>query len=590
MKVQNDRRCWPRQTLEPPEVAILYMEAANQASGATMERLPRKLFVDLLNRSTNGVSFKTNQKIEPGKGFHLCAFNPAEKSWELFKGKAVWIKQDAETKAYNQIGAELQLTAQRDQLLGDEEGLDKKRPLASDYRFFRRTELLKSIPRDAVSPLLNCVTFKHVKAGQRFIIQGEFGDGAYLIQRGTCAVNVEKDRKLNLVARLREGDIVGEMAILTGEPRSSHVDAETDMHLWKLPKVQFNSISEEFPELRSFLTDVLARWFETRTVTAERRIGKYLITDIIGKGGYSVVYRGVHEALNMPVAIKMLKHDKSMNPDFYENFRDEAKTIAHLNHENIVKVYDIEEAYRTIFIVMEHLHGMPLDDVLKRMSPLPVPRALSILIQVCAGLSCSHNQGVLHQDIKPANIFVQLNDKVKIVDFGLACCPGHVDDLCWPGTVFYTSPEYIEGDPVDERSDVYSLGITAYEMVTGQLPFLEDSCAKAMHFHLHEDAPNPTEIVPDLPTALCDFIIKACRRNPAERYQSVAQALEDLHHLAKRFGLNDKDLLTERRRMATFFLLYKDEQQQVLNRLMESLSSMVRELGIELKATELKDL
>jgi tRNA A-37 threonylcarbamoyl transferase component Bud32 len=557
---------------------------------ATMERLPRKLFVDLLNRSTNGVAFKTKQKIDPGKAFHLCAFNTAEKSWELFKGKAIWIKQDSETSGYNQLGAELQPADQRAQLLGDEEGHDKKMPLASDYRFFRRTELLKSISRDAVCPLLNCVTFKHVKAGQRFISQGEFGDCVYVIQCGICVVNLEKDGELNPVARLHEGDIVGEMAILTEEPRSSHVDAETDMHLWKLTKVQFDSISEEFPELRCFLTDVLARWFETRTVTAERRIGKYLITDIIGKGGYSIVYRGVHEALNMPVAIKMLKHDTAMNPDFYEKFGEEAKTIARLNHENIVKVHDIVEVYRTIFIVSKHLHGMPLDHILKRMSRLPLPRALDILIQVCTGLAYAHNQGILHQDIKPGNIFVQPNDKVKIVDFGLACCPGHVDNLCWPGTIFYTSPEYIKGDPVDEQSDIYSLGITAYEMVTGQRPFLEDGCAKAMHFHLNEDVPDPAEIVPDLPTALCDFIIKACRRDPAERYQNVAQALEELHHLAKRFGLTDKDLFTEKRRMATFFLFYKDEHQQALDRLMEDFRTMVRKLGIELKATELKDL
>jgi CRP-like cAMP-binding protein len=148
------------------------------------------------------------------------------------------------------------------------------------------------------------------------------------------------------VARLQDGDIVGEMALITGEPRSAHVDTETDMQLWCLTKAQFDELSEAYPDLRSFLTDLVTQWFETRTVTAERKIAKYILTDIIGKGSYSIVYRGVHQALNMSVAIKMMKHDMAMENDFIKNFRNEAKTIAKFNHENIVKVYDIEERYQ----------------------------------------------------------------------------------------------------------------------------------------------------------------------------------------------------------------------------------------------------
>ena len=137
--------------------------------------------------------------------------------------------------------------------------------------------MLKSISRDAVCPLLNCITFRHVKAGQRFITQGESGDDCFIIQEGTCIINVEKDGELIPVARLQEGDIAGEMALITGEPRSAHVDAETDMQLWCLTKEQFDKISEAFPDLRSFLTDLVTKWFETRTVTAERKIAKYIL-------------------------------------------------------------------------------------------------------------------------------------------------------------------------------------------------------------------------------------------------------------------------------------------------------------------------
>ena len=239
---------------------------------------------------------------------------------------------------------------------------------------------------------------------------------------------------------------------------------------------------------------------------------------------------------------------------------------------------------------MEHLDGAPLDHILARMPRLPVLRALDILLQACAGLAYAHEQGIVHQDIKPGNILVQLDDRIKILDFGLACSPGDVDNLCWPGTVFYASPEYIEGDPVDARSDIYSLGITAYEMLTGQKPFIEDSAAKAVHFHLNEDIPDPAETVPDLPGPLRNFILKACRRDRKKRYQSMAEAVEYLRPLAEQFGLTDKASFAERRRMATFFMIYKDYHQSALTRLMEEFGTRAQELGIDMKMADLKDI
>ena len=450
--------------------------------------------------------------------------------------------------------------------------------------------LLSFFSEPVKSSFLEGMTCRVVKAGERFVDQGEVRDSAYIIQRGSCLVIAEKEGELHPVDHRTRGDIVGVRSLLTGEPQTAHVEAETDMELWVLNKKLFEDIFQKEPELLDFLTELVVARFDSRRPTADRLIGKYIATDIIGRGGYSIVYRGIHAGLNMPVAIKMLKHDLAMDRDFSEKFRNEAKTIARLNHENIVKVYDIEELYRTTFIIMEHLDGAPLDRVLARMRRLPVLRALDILLQACAGLAYAHEQGIVHQDIKPANIFVQLDDRIKILDFGLACSPGDVDNLCWPGTVFYASPEYIEGDPVDARSDIYSLGITAYEMVTGQKPFAEDNGAKAVHFHLHEDIPDPAEVVPDLSRALRDFILKACRRDLKERYQSVAEAVEDLRPLAEQFGLANKASLAQRRKMATFFMIYKDYHQSALTRLMEEFGARAHELGIDMKMADLKDM
>jgi CRP-like cAMP-binding protein len=439
-------------------------------------------------------------------------------------------------------------------------------------------------------PFLDRMTCRIVKAGQRFITQGEIRDSAYIIQRGSCLAIVEKGGELHPVDHRSRGDIVGVRSLLTGEPQTAHVEAETDMELWILNKALFEDISQDEPQLLDFLTELVVSRFESRRPTADRLIGKYIATDIIGRGGYSIVYRGIHAGLNMPVAIKMLKHDLAMQRDFSEKFRNEAKIIARLNHENIVRVYDIEELYKTTFIIMEHLDGAPLNHILARMKRLPALRALDILLQACAGLSYAHEQGIVHQDIKPGNIFVQHDDRIRILDFGLACSPGDVDNLCWPGTVFYASPEYIEGDPVDPRSDIYSLGITAYEMVTGQKPFIEGDAAKAIHFHLHEDIPDPAEVVPDLPRPLRNFILKACRRDREKRYQGLGEATADLRPLAEQFGLTNKASFAERRRMATFLMIYKDYHQSALNELMEEFGARAQELGIDMKMADLRNI
>jgi len=583
---QQSRRHSPRTFLDPPEVGILFLEEAGYVPGTVLARPPKKLFVDLMNRSDEGVAIRTERKIMPATVFYLSAYNRAKRRWDLFVGEAKWTLPAEEKDSRYKLGAALKQTQDTSGLFGD--SLDKKMPLASDYQFFRKTDLLKSISRDSVCPILNCLTFKHVKAGQRFMTQGEPGDDCYIIQDGTCVINVERNGQLVPVARLQAGDIVGEMAIITGEPRSAHVDAETDMQLWRLTKAQFDAISDSFPDLRSFLTDLVTKWFETRTITAERRIAKYLITDIIGSGGYSIVYRGVHEALRMPVAIKMMKHDLATNTDFIKKFREEARTIAKFNHENIVHVYDIEERYKTLFIIMEHLEGMSLRTLLKRMLKLPPERVVHYLLQICAGLQYAHACDVVHQDIKPGNLFILPNDKIKILDFGLASPCGI--ESHFTGTPFYMAPEQIDCLPVDARTDIFALGLTAYEMVTGQRPFAEEDAWEVMDLRLKQDIPDPAELAPDIPAALRKFILKACARDLDQRYQNVPEIIKDLQPLAEDHRPTFKDDISANRKMATMFLLYNDEHQPELNRMMEDFCEKVNQLGVSCRAADFKEI
>jgi tRNA A-37 threonylcarbamoyl transferase component Bud32 len=467
--------------------------------------------------------------------------------------------------------------------------MGKKVMAPSDLECFMGTKLFDAMSDEAKCSLLNAMTPQHIQAGERFIQQGTEGDSLYIVAEGSCVVNVEKDGIEHPIARLRTGDIVGEIALLTGGPRSAHVDAETDVKEWSITKPQFDTLCEECPDAQDFLTELVTHRLCGESFTSDRNVGKYVISEIIGRGGWSIVYKGAHRGLNLPVAIKMLKHDMAMDTDFSEKFRREAKTIAKLNHENIVKVYDIEELYRTIFIIMEHLEGVSLDRILEKMPKLSLSRALHILSQVCAGLSYAHEQGIVHQDIKPANIFVQPDDQVKIVDFGLACSPGTMD-CGLRGTILYSAPEAIEGESVDERTDIYSLGITAFEMITGQRPYPEDDITKILDLHLHQDVPDPSTLVSDLPDELRHFVRRATRRNPAERYDNASELLHDLEALAGRLDMKRQLKPRGQRKMMGLLLVYEEQHELLLKQLLENLSHDLNDIGAELRTEEFKDV
>jgi serine/threonine protein kinase len=464
----------------------------------------------------------------------------------------------------------------------------KRKMYPGDLEFLMTTPLLEATPLEAKCPLLNHMTPQQVQAGTRFIAQGHEGDTFYIIQEGSCVVNVEKNGTKHPIARLGSGDIVGEIALLTGEPRTANVDAETDMILWSLSRAQFDSLCAEYTDLLDFLTELVTYRFSTEKVTANRTIGKYLINEVIGRGGWSIVYKGLHTGLNMPVAVKMLKHDMAMNVEFAEKFHNEARTVALLNHENIVRVYDIEELFRTIFIIMEYLEGVPLDYVLYKMPRLSMIKILDILLQVCNGLSYAHDQGIVHQDIKPANLFIQSDGRARIVDFGLSCPRGTMD-CSVPGTVYYMSPEQILGEPVDGRADIYSLGILAYEMISGQRPYPEDNIVDLMDLHVREDVPDPRILDPDLPEEMVYFIRRATQRDPVARFNSAWEIIRDLQPLADKMGLEREPKAEKSRKMMSLLLSYQKEHQLILKRLVEDFNSEVSKIGVELKVTNVDE-
>ena len=291
----------------------------------------------------------------------------------------------------------------------------------------------------------------------------------------------------------------------------------------------------------------------------------------------------------MPVTIKMMRHDMAMNPDFLKNFRHEAQIIATLNHKNIIRVYDIEELYRTIFIIMEHTEGETLDRLIERLKTIPHPVAVDYLMQICAGLAYAHNRGVIHRDINPTNIFIQPGDELKILDFGLACQVGS-EAVDYLGNLSYVAPEQVEGSAVDQRTDLYSVGVLAYEMVTGINPFPGNDPRILEEMHIAQDIPDPVQFATDLPDPLRTFILKACRRNPERRYQNMEEAMEALDPLSKVYRLPDRQFPADKPVMTTLVISYDEKQEFALSRLLEGFSAEAKRLGIDITASDFKNV
>ena len=452
------------------------------------------------------------------------------------------------------------------------------------------SELTNALSREVIQELFKNMEFHRIRKGERFIRQGEEADRFYLILNGSCIVRLEKDNMLFTIAQLGPGDLAGEMAVFTGEKRGASVAAETDMDVLSMSREQFEILSREYPEFKGYLSEIVTHRLSTSKIMAEKTIGKYIITEKIGDGGSSIIYKGTHSILKLPVAIKMLKHEIAMDPDFIKIFFNEAKIIAQLNHTQVVRVYDIEELYRTVFIVMEYLEGVTLRQMIDTTEIIPLAKTLEIVLQVCYGLEYAHRCGIIHQDINPRNIFVQPDGGVKIIDFGLAVRAGSVDEnFLFPGTMYYIAPEQIKGDPVDERSDIYSLGITVYEMLTGTLPTSGDDMKTWVKWHLDEEVHDTRVLFPDLPDELHTFFSMSIRKDPLERFKNVSEIIDLLKPLSEKCGIQVEPRFCNQQKMIGMFLVYQEEQQLMLKRLVEDFDRNVSEAGAVLKITHFED-
>lgn len=256
---------------------------------------------------------------------------------------------------------------------------------------------------------------------------------------------------------------------------------------------------------------------------------RYEILEKIGTGGMSDVYKAKDHKLNRFVAVKVLKQEFSENANFVSKFRVEAQAAAGLMHPNIVNVYDVGEESGIYYIVMELVEGITLKKYIEKKARLSVKEAISIAIQVSMGIEAAHNNHIIHRDIKPQNIIISKEGKVKVTDFGIAkAATSNTITSNVMGSVHYTSPEQARGGYSDEKSDIYSLGITMYEMLTGRVPFNGETTVAIAIKHIQEELPSPREYVPEIPISVEQIVCKCCQKSPDRRYQSMAELIVDL--------------------------------------------------------------
>ena len=259
---------------------------------------------------------------------------------------------------------------------------------------------------------------------------------------------------------------------------------------------------------------------------------RYEILGLIGSGGMSDVYKAKCHTLNRTVAIKVLKEEFSEDDSFIEKFNREAEAAARLSHPNIVQVYDVVNEDRLHFIVMELIEGVTLKDYIARKGFLDYREAIGIAIQVAGGIAAAHEQKIIHRDIKPQNMLMSMDGTVKVADFGIARAVSTQTMTSEAmGSVHYISPEQARGGYCDERSDIYSFGITLYEMVTGRLPFTGDNTVSIALAHLQEQIPSPSAYNPEIPVSLEKIILKCSEKKPERRYDSIRNVIQDLRRV-----------------------------------------------------------
>ncbi len=269
---------------------------------------------------------------------------------------------------------------------------------------------------------------------------------------------------------------------------------------------------------------------ETENLSGQLLDGRYELQEIIGEGGMAVVYRATDHRLNRPVAVKIMRREMIGDEEFRSRFCAESHAVAMLSNPNIVAVYDVSHSDENEYIVMELVDGITLKQYMEKKGPLPWREALHFTKQIARALGHAHERGIIHRDIKPQNIMLLRDGTIKVADFGIAALENEIHESNGEaiGSIHYIAPEQARGLLPDTRSDLYSLGVVMYEMLTGQLPYTGETLGEIAIKHMNADPVPPRQIIPEIPEELETVTLKAMCADMERRYQNAGELLQDL--------------------------------------------------------------
>ena len=397
----------------------------------------------------------------------------------------------------------------------------------SHAAFLKLIPAFQSLSDEELEQLSSQCEAVRFRPDETILCRGDPGDAMYIIKQGRAVAPVLNPAgERMLLAQLRTRDYFGEMALLTGEPRTADVISRSDLECLRIAREPFLAFLKQHPAVASFLTAILGqRLLEGENI---RRVGNYRIVGELGSGGVALVFEGLHTSLDIRVAVKMLSHELVFDQQFVTRFKAESRIMANLAHENIVRVLDYEEAYATFFITMEKVDGTDLQKLMRSKKPLEPATVRSILAQTARALECAHSQGIVHRDVKPGNILMEPSGRIKLMDFGIAktMLEGTAVTGSIVGTPKYMSPEQCLALPLDGRSDIYSLGVVGFEMLTGKPPFEPTSSLELLRSQREVACLSPKSVNPELPDDLDALIRMATARDPDDRFQSALELVQ----------------------------------------------------------------
>ena len=400
-----------------------------------------------------------------------------------------------------------------------------------DLRLVARCAPFRGLAGGVLEQMINAMQERCFTEGELLIRQDDPGDALLVLLEGQARVSIRDPQGLqHQIAMVGQGDVIGEMALITGEPRNADVIARTNVRALVLPARHFHLMVGANARLAMVFTNLLADRLgdSERDGLSEKVLNGFRIKRRVGMGATAVVYEAEDVEADKRVALKMMSHRLIFELDAPKRFQREADLVQTLRHPNILSLHGRFEAYKTYFLIMEYCDGLSLAELLRDRGWLEEDQTRAILGQLALGLRHVHAQGILHRDLKPSNVMLTKDGRVKLMDFGIAKSDsGPFAELTIQGMIIgsmrYMPPEQLRGLPLDERADLYAFGVVAYELLTGAAPIGGDDVGELMYGKANWKLPRRGKVRSDLSRDLYKLLKQSLSADPKKRTLSLAE-------------------------------------------------------------------